>query len=238
MPGVFSGPAAGFGQGRCLDGAAPCTALPGLADEASGEDRDFRDVTDDQLLGLPGARARLEARQAREQLMVVAEFIRRRPEPGCPLGGPGRLPQVRDEPAAGELRAQLHLSPAEAGQVLGLAYDLAARLPLTSAALRDGVIDAGRARLTGLRCAALTVAEAGAAEAIVFGCPDAGRWTYGMFRDRVARAVIEVNPGPLSGGGRKLPGSGGWRCGRRIRGTRCWRGGSCRRRRCWRRASC
>jgi hypothetical protein len=85
VPGVASGPAAGFGQGRCLDAALPCTGLAQLADDASGEARDFTGATDDQLLGVLGARARLEARAAWERLMAVAEFIRRRPEAGCKL---------------------------------------------------------------------------------------------------------------------------------------------------------
>jgi hypothetical protein len=76
VPGVFTGPAAGFGQGRCLDGALPESALAMLADDASGDDRAFAGVTIDQLLGLMSARKRLEARQDWELLMAVAEYIR------------------------------------------------------------------------------------------------------------------------------------------------------------------
>ncbi len=194
VPGVAAGPAAGFGQGRCLDEAAPCTALSGLADDASGEDRDFKDVTDDQLLGVLGARKRLEARQAWEIMMAVAEFIRRRPKDGCPLEGPARMPRVWDEHAAGELRAELHLTQAQADELLGLAYDLTVKLPLTSAALRDGIIDFPKARLITLRCLPLAASEAAAAEAILFASPEIAEWTYGMIRDRIARAVIQVNP--------------------------------------------
>ncbi len=193
-PGSASGPAAGFGQGRCLDAAAPCTTLSQLADDACGEDRDFAGVSDDELLGVLSARARLEARQAWERLMAVAEFIRRRPEAGCPLEGPGRMPRVWQLTAVGELRAQLHLSPGEASALLDLAHDLAAKLPVTSAALRDGVIDLRRAQWVSWRCAVLTVAEARAAEELVFGDPDVAEWSFGVFRDRVARAVILVNP--------------------------------------------
>jgi hypothetical protein len=41
VPGVFSGPAAVFGQGMCLDAAVPCSTLSAMADDASGEDRTF-----------------------------------------------------------------------------------------------------------------------------------------------------------------------------------------------------
>src|SRR5205807_1053116 len=94
----------------------------------------------------------------------------------------------------GELRTHLHVSQHEADALLGLAHDLAVKLPLTSAALRDGVIDLAKARLIASRCLPLTPQEARRVEAILFGCPDVGEWTYGMLRDRLARAVIEVNP--------------------------------------------
>jgi hypothetical protein len=194
VPGTSSGPGAGFGQGRCLDGAAPEPGLAVLADEAAGEDRAFTGVTDDQLLGLLGARRRLQGRQAWELLMAVAEFIRRRPKPGCPLEGPGRMPRVWDPLAVGELRAQLHLTAAQADVLLGLADDLVTRLPLCSAALRDGVIDESRARLLSWRCGGLTDAEARAVDRLVLGDPSVEEWSPGVFRDRVARAIIEVNP--------------------------------------------
>jgi hypothetical protein len=194
VPGVVSGPGAGFGQGRCLDQMTPEPGLAVLADQAAGPDRAFTGITDDQLLGLLGARRRLQGRQAWELLMVVAEFIRRRPKPGCPLEGPGRMPRVWDPLAVGELRAQLHLTAAQADVLLGLADDLVTRLPLCSAALRDGVIDESRARLLSWRCAGLTDPEAQAVDRLVIGDPDMEDWSPGVFRDRVTRAIIEVNP--------------------------------------------
>ena len=194
VPGVFSGPAAGFGQGMCLDAAVPSSTLSAMADEASGEDRTFADVTDDQLMGLMGTRQRLQARQAWELLMTVAEFIRRRPGPGCALEGPGRMPRVWHEHAASELATQLHITGHAADDLLGLAHDLTVKLPGTAAALRDGIIDVEKARIIALRCWALTPDEARAAEAILFAEPDVEEMTWGMIRDRIARAVIEVNP--------------------------------------------
>ena len=194
-PGIPAGPAAGFGQGCPLDGVAPGTVLSGLADEASGEDRAFAGVTGDQLLGLIGARQRLAGRQQWELLMAVAEFIRRRPDPGCgPADLPGAMPLVWNEHAAGELAVQLHLTAGAAAGLLGLAHDLTVKLPLTGAALRDGVIDLDKARIIALHCFALSPAEASAAEKMVLGLDTAGEMTWGMIRDRIARAVIEVNP--------------------------------------------
>src|ERR1700691_2121012 len=196
VPGVYEGPAPGFafGQGRPLDDAAPCTVLSGLADEASGGDRVFAGVTDDELMGLLGARQRLVARQDWELMTAIAEFIRRRPEPGCPPDLPGRMPRVWDEHAASNLAAQLHITARAAGGLLELARDLAAKLPLTCAALRDGIIDLDKAHLISLYCSALTAEEAGKVEAILFGLDTIGEMTWGMVRDRVGRAVIEVNP--------------------------------------------
>ena len=194
VPGVFSGPAAGFGQGTCLDAVVPCSTLSAMADEASGEGRTFADVTDDQLMGLMGTRQRLQARQEWELLMAVAEFIRRRPGPGCALEGPERMPEVWHEHACSELTAQLHITRHAADNLLGLAHDLTVKLPGTAAALRDGIIDAEKAYTIALRCSVLTPDEARAAEAILFALPDVDEMTWSMIRDRIGRAVIEVNP--------------------------------------------
>jgi hypothetical protein len=104
------------------------------------------------------------------------------------------MPRVWQLSAVAELRAQLHLPPGEASAMLDLAHDLAAKLPRTSAALRDGVIDLARAQWMSWRCAPLTAAEARQVEELIFGDPDVGEWTLGMFRDRVSQAVIQVNP--------------------------------------------
>ena len=193
-PGIPAGPAAGFGQGCPLDALAPSTAVSGLADEASGEDRAFADVTDDQLMGLIGARQRLAARQQWELLTAVAEFARRRPDPGSPPPRAGAMPAVWDEHAGAELAVQLHLTPGAAEGLLSLAHDLAVKLPLTAAALRDGIIDLDKARTIAWSCFALTPAEARAAEKILLGLEGVEEMTWGMIRDRIARAVIEVNP--------------------------------------------
>ena len=64
------------------------------------------------------------------------------------------------------------------------------KLPLTCAALRDGVIDLARARLITLRCLGLTPQEARRAEAVIFADPDVGEWSPGVMRDRIARKLV------------------------------------------------
>jgi hypothetical protein len=195
VPGSPEGPAAGFGQGRPLDTAAPSTVICGLADEASGEDRAFKDVTDDQLMGLIGARERLVARQHWEELTAVAEFIRRRPHPGAgPVLAECGMPEAASEDAAADLAAQLHLTASMAAGLIHLARDLAVKLPLTRAALRDGIIDIDKARIIAMACLLLTPEEARRAERVLFGL-GIEEMTRGMIRDRIGCAVMAVNPG-------------------------------------------
>jgi hypothetical protein len=193
-PGPVTGLAGGFGQGRPLDDAAPCTPVSALADEASGEDRAFTGVNDDQLMGLIGTRARLISRQHWEQVAVVAEFIRRRPEPGCKPVWPGRMPKMWNEHAVSELAAELHLAKMAAAYLMGVSLDLTAKLPRTSAALRDGIIDWQKAKTIARSVFTLTPAQARKAEDILFSDGHLETMTHGMIRDRVARAVMEVDP--------------------------------------------
>ncbi len=193
-PGIKAGPGAGFAQSEPLDTAKPTPALAWAADYASGQERTFGGVSDDELCGLMGARQRLESRQAWEKLMALAGFIRRRPAPGCKLTSPGRMPQVWAEGTAAEVSVQLAITQRAATDLLGLAWDLVVKLPLTSAKLRDGVIDWDKTRIISAYCANLSPEEAGRAERILFSTPDIERKTRTMIRDRIARAVIEVNP--------------------------------------------
>ena len=169
-----SGPAASFAQG------APFDTWPPAAAGRAGR-RGLRPgpgvpgVNDDELMGLIGARQRLESRAAWELLARGRGVRPPPPRPGCGLTLPGRMPEACTEHAAGELAAQLRLSGA-AGDLLWLAHALAARLPRASAALRDGVIDLAKARIIAVGCNLLTPAEARAAEAILFGTtPASGR---------------------------------------------------------------
>jgi hypothetical protein len=192
--GTSDSPAAWFAQSAPFDTYPPDPLLGERADAASGQDRTFPGVNDDELMGLIGARQRLESRAAWELLAAVAEFARRRPEPGCKPTLPGRMPMEWSQYAASELTAQLRLSRRAAEELIWLAHALAAKLPATSAALRDGVIDLAKARLIAWQCNLLTPEEARAAEAILFGDPGVGEMTWGMIHDRISRAVIKVNP--------------------------------------------
>jgi hypothetical protein len=145
IPGVKAGPGGGFGQNEPLDTAVPETMLAFAADYAAGRDRQYGRVCDDELFGVLSARHRLESRQAWEQLMAVAELIRRRPAGKVPVDKETGMPGVWGEGLAGELTLELAISRRAADSMLSLAWDLAAKLPMTSAALRDGLIDEAKA---------------------------------------------------------------------------------------------
>ena len=194
VPGVKTGPGGGFGQAEPLDLAPPEPGLAMLADRASGEGRMFAGVNDDELCGLLGARRRLTARQEWETLSALAELIRRRPAKSLRLSGPGVMPRVWREGTAAEVSVQLAVTERAATMLLGLAWDLAVKLPKTSQMLRDGVIDLDKAHLIAAACANLNPGQAGQAEDILFATPDIEQKTRSVIRDRAARAVMEVDP--------------------------------------------
>lgn len=194
LPGTHAGPGRSFAQGMPHDTAAPNPALASAADQAAGEARDFAGVSDDALLGLLGARRRLAARQDWERLMTIAELIRRRPAAGRVLEGPARMPKVWLEGAAREIAAELAVTNREAVTLLGMAADLATRLPLTSAALRDGVLDLDKSRLIVSRLAGLTDREAGEAEGLFFATPGVADMTWGKVAYWILHAAMTVNP--------------------------------------------
>jgi Domain of unknown function (DUF222) len=196
VPGAHCGPGGGFGQGQAHDVAGPEPRLAALADQAAGPDRGFGGVGDDELMGVIGARNRLSSRQSWELLTALAELIRRRPAPYCEPEGRARLPRVWAEGTSAEVSIQLAITQRAATGLLGLAWDLAARLPKTSAALRDGVFDQDKAGIVASWCATLDETQAQQAEDLLFkDSPDLATMTWSMIRDRIARAVMTIDPG-------------------------------------------
>jgi hypothetical protein len=174
-PGESCSPAAAFGSGLALDVMPACPGLALSADAAAGEDDSYAGVSDDELLGVMAAWDRLEAHMAARKLAAAAEWYRRSPAPGCQPEAPGRMPAMHDEFAGDELAAVLAESRAVAETLLGLAGELAARLPGTAAALRDGVVSRRKAEIIVHATALLDPDEARAAEAEVLD--RAGRLT-------------------------------------------------------------
>jgi hypothetical protein len=117
--GEYLSRAAGFAAGMLLDTMPGGNALAGFADQAAGEDDRFDGAGDDEVAGVIAAWDRVEAHAAARKHAAVAEFLRRRPEPGCPLEGPARMPAAWDEFTVTELAAVLGESRGAGGGAAG-----------------------------------------------------------------------------------------------------------------------
>jgi hypothetical protein len=162
----------------------PLDVLPGcaglaMAADAAGADG-FAGVSDAELIGVLCAWDRIEAHAAARKLAAIAEVGRRNPEP------------QDAEFAADQLAYALGESRNRAYELLETADHLDTRLPGTQAALHDGTLSLGKARLIATATALLDPADARAAEAKVLD--RAGRLTPGALRAAIARAVMEVAP--------------------------------------------
>jgi hypothetical protein len=167
VPGDSPGPAGAFATGQLLDVAPGGGALQGLAESAAGPGDRFTEASDDELTGVICALDRAEAAACALKHAAVAELIRRRPEPGCPLEGPAQMPATYDEFTEAELADALAETRYGAAGILGLAHDLEVKLPGTRAAFRAGVLRQAKAEIIARATANLDPAEARAAEALV-----------------------------------------------------------------------
>jgi hypothetical protein len=179
FPGQSSSPAAAFGPGMVFDVLPGCAQLAVAADAAVEDDR-FAGISEGELVGVLCAWDRVEAHAAARKLAVIAELDRRNPEPGDA------------EFTADQIANALGESRFRAYELTGTAGHLDTHLPGTKAALRDGVVSLGKARLIAAATGLLDPAEAAAAEAGVLD--RAARLTPGGLRAAIARAVMEAAP--------------------------------------------
>jgi Domain of unknown function (DUF222) len=179
FPGESSSPAAAFGPGMVFDVLPGCAQLAVAADAAAG-DGGFAGVSEGELVGLMCAWDRVEAHAAARKLAVVAELDRRNPEP------------EDAEFTADQVANALGESRFRADELLGTAGHLDSHLPGTRAALRDGIVSLGKARIIAAASGLLDEAGARAAEQEVLD--RAGRLTPGSLRAAIARAVMEAAP--------------------------------------------
>ena len=191
-PAASGSPAGGFGAGQPLDVAPGGSALLGFAERVAGDEERLGGATDDEIIGLICALDRAEASACSLKHAAVAELIRRRPAPGCPLEGEARMPECWEEFAADEVRWALAETRYEADAMLDLAHALEVKLPGTREAFRTGVLRRSKAEIIARATQVLDPDEARAAEAMVLG--RAGRLSPGGLRAAIARAVIEVAP--------------------------------------------
>jgi len=179
FPGESCSPAAAFGPGMVFDVLPGCAQLAVAADAAVADDR-FAGISEGELVGMLCAWDRVEAHAAARKLAVVAELDRRNPEP------------EDAEFTADEIANALGESRFRADELMGMAGHLASHLPGTAAALADGTVSLGKARIIANATALVDPDEAAAAENEVLD--RAGRLTPGSLRAAIARAVMEVAP--------------------------------------------
>ena len=179
FPGESSSPAAGFGPGMPMDVLPGCAQLAVAADAAAEDDR-FDGISEAELIGVMCAWDRIEAHAAARKLAVVAELARRNPKP------------EDAEFTADQVAYALGESRARADELLGTAGHLDTHLPGTKAALRDGIVSLGKARLIAGATGLLDPDEARAAEDEVLD--RAGRLTPGGLRAEIALAVMKAAP--------------------------------------------
>ena len=179
FPGESASPAAAFGPGMVFDVLPGCAQLAVAADAAVADDR-FAGISEAELVGVMCAWDRVEAHAAARKLAVIAELDRRNPEP------------EDAEFTADEIANALGESRFRADELMGMAGHLATHLPGTAAALADGTVSLGKARIIANATALMDPDEAAAAENEVLD--RAGRLTPGSLRAAIARAVMEVAP--------------------------------------------
>jgi hypothetical protein len=179
FPGESSSPAAAFAPGMIFDVLPGCAQLAVAAD-AAAEDDGFAGISEAELIGIMCAWDRVEAHAAARKLAAVAELDRRNVKP------------EDAEFTADQIANALGESRFRADELTGTAGHLDTRLPGTRAALRDGTVSLGKARLIATATGLLDEAEAAAAEAGVLD--RAGRLTPGGLRAAIARAVMEAAP--------------------------------------------
>src|SRR5580704_15105258 len=84
--------AAGFADGGAADVLAPGAELAGLVAAVTGPDGSvLGTLTDEEVLGVLGAVARLAAWAALAELVILAEFTRRRPDTGTGAAAAARV---------------------------------------------------------------------------------------------------------------------------------------------------
>jgi hypothetical protein len=151
----------------------PGCAQLAVAADAAIEDDEFAGVSEAELAGIMCAWDRVEAHAAARKLAVIAELARRNPGP------------EDAEFTADEIANALGESRFRADELMGTAGRLDTHLPGTSAALRDGTVSLGKARIIAAATGLLDPAEAAAAEQDVLD--SAGRLTPGSLRAAITR---------------------------------------------------
>jgi hypothetical protein len=193
---IASGPMAGrmmFAQYGAADLLPPGPVLVGLTDNVVN---DVSVLSDDELVGLLQVSRRQVAHEQYKQVLVTAEFARRRQAAftdaatlGIPVGcRPGGFP-------GDELAIEMVTTPIDAGHKIDDAIDLTSRLPRTLAGMAAGLIDAARAGWISFYSRSLSPADAAYAdEVLAAAAPDL---RVEQLARKAAALEKKLNPGAV-----------------------------------------
>jgi hypothetical protein len=141
--GDWVGEASGFAADGVLDALPGGMSLAFFAGNAAGDDDRYAGVSDNELDGVISAWNRAEAYMCARKHAAVAEFIRRRADPGCAADEGSGMPQMWDEFAVDELRMLFAEGRGAAEDLMSRAHDLAVKLPGTMALFGAGRLGPG-----------------------------------------------------------------------------------------------
>ena len=194
VPGQQGRAGSGFTSGHAFDTSRPGPSLAGALDAVTGAADGYKNLDDDELIGVLAGWQKTEAWAAAGRLAAIAEMAARRPAPTRKEAATrGGAPAGWNKFCADEVAVALALSRRSAERMVPLAHDLATRLPLTRQALADGVIGDYKAQLIAEATRVLGDAAAGEAEAAVVPHGVTGK-TPGQIRAAIGRAVIKADP--------------------------------------------
>jgi hypothetical protein len=160
-----------FDQGGTGDQLPPGPVLAGLTDNAAGN---LTGMSDDELIGVLQATRRQVAHEQYKQVLVTAEFARRRWAEFDAAASRGARMNCRPGGFPGdELAIEMVTTLIDAGHRIDDAIDLTSRLPHTLAGMAAGLIDADRAGWIALYTRSLSAADAAYAdEVLAAAAPD------------------------------------------------------------------
>ena len=179
-----------FGQDDEADLLPPRPLLAGLTEEAVS---DLGRLSDSELVGVLQATRRQIAREQYKQVLVTAEYARRRhaafedaARRGVPVGcRPGGFP-------GDELAMELVTTPLDAGHRIDDAVDLTSRLPMTLAGMAAGSIDEARAGWIAMHTRCLSSADAAYADEVL--AAEAPDLRVDQLADRAGRLAAKLDP--------------------------------------------
>ena len=194
VPGQQGRAGSGFTSGHAFDTSAPGPSLAGALDAATGGTGGYKNLDDDELIGVLAGWQKTEGWAAAGRLAAVAELAARRPalrrKEAATRGG---TPAGWNKFCADEVAVALALSRRSAERMVPLAHDLATRLPLTRQALAGGIIGDYKAQLIAEATRVLDDAAAAEAEAAVIPDGVTGK-TPAQIRAAIGRAVLKADP--------------------------------------------